>query len=94
MGLISFNNITNINNVLEYVGKYIYVDKETLEKLDENNFYYDDLIGLIAYTDNDEKIGEVIDILEVPQGAILVIEKSDKKEALVPFVEEFIKDVF
>lgn len=94
LGLISFNNITNINNVLEYVGKYIYVDKETLEKLDENNFYYDDLIGLIAYTDNDEKIGEVIDILEVPQGAILVIEKSDKKEALVPFVEEFIKDVF
>lgn len=93
LGLVTFNNITNINNVLEYVGKNIYVDKETLEELDDDSFYFDDLIGLTAYTENDELIGEVSDILDVPQGAILVIKKENKKEALVPFVEEFIKDV-
>ena len=57
----------------------------------KDNFYYDDLIGLDAY-DNDEKIGEVVDVMEVPQGAILVI-KTKEKEALVPFVSEFIVDV-
>lgn len=93
LGLVSFNKLTNINDVLDYVGKTIYVDKESLEELGEDDFYFDDLIGLTAITNNDEKIGEVVDILEVPQGAILVIKKDDKEEALVPFVDEFISDV-
>ena len=88
----SFNKLTNINNVLEYVGCTIYVDKETLEELDEDDFYFDDLIGLNAKTVDGKEIGIVEDILEVPQGAILVI-KKDKKESLVPFVSEFIEDV-
>lgn len=92
LGLVSFNGITNINDCLGYVGKTIYVDKETLDELEEDNFYFDDLIGLIAYTDNLEKIGEVTDILDVPQGAILII-NNGKKEVLVPFVDEFIKEV-
>lgn len=93
LGLVSFNKLTNINDVLDYVGKTIYVDKESLEELGEDDFYFDDLIGLTAITNKDEKIGEVVDILEVPQGAILVIKKDDKEEALVPFVDEFISDV-
>lgn len=93
LGLVSFNNLTNINDVLDDVGKTIYVDKESLDELGEDDFYFDDLIGLTAITDSNEKIGEVVDIIEVPQGAILVIKKNDKKEALVPFVDEFIGDV-
>lgn len=93
MGLVTFNNLVNINDVLKYVGKTIYVDKDTLEDLDDDNFYYDDLIGLKVKTTKDIEIGEVKDILEVPQGAILIIGKTMGEEALVPFVSEFIKDV-
>ena len=92
MALITFNNITNINDVLGYVGKTIYVSKESLKDLDKDNYYYDDLIGLIAY-DKDNLIGEVVDVMEVPQGAILVIKKENEKQVLVPFVSEFIEDV-
>lgn len=92
LGLVSFNGIVNINDCLEYINKTIYVDKDTLNELEEDDFYFDDLIGLTAYTDNDELIGEVVDILEVPQGAILIINKN-KKEVMVPFVDEFIKEV-
>ena len=92
MALISFNNITNINDVLAYIGKKIYVDKDSLPELDEDDFYYDDLIGMDAF-DNNALIGVVSDVLEVPQGAILVITKNDGKEGLVPFVSEFVKDV-
>ena len=91
MALISFNGITNINDVLEYVDKTIYVDKEALNALDDDNYYYDDLIGLSAYNE-ETLIGEVIDVMEVPQGAILVIKNGDK-ESLVPFVDEFIDSV-
>jgi len=88
--LITFNNLKNINDVIEYVGSEIYVDVENLNELAENEYYYDDLIGLDVYSLNNEKLGVVKDLLEVPQGLILLIEKLDKKEALVPFVEEYV----
>lgn len=89
MGLLLFNNITNINDVLEYVGKSIYVD---VDKYNPGEYFYDDYIGCEVY-DKGEKIGVVTDIMEVPQGEILVIKKNNGKEALVPFVDEFVIEI-
>lgn len=93
MVLITFNNYQNINDVLTFVGKKVYVNKENLPQLEEDDFYYDDLIGLEVFLDSDEKVGIVKDIMEVPQGNILVILKDNKKEALVPLVKEYVKDI-
>lgn len=92
LALISFNGINNINNVLDYVDKTIYVDKVTLPELEEGHYYYDDLIGLKVY-DKEELVGDVVDLLDVPQGSILVIKTLKGKESLVPYVKEFIKEV-
>lgn len=90
MGLLSFNGITNINDVLQYVGKTIFVDTD---EVDPEGIYYDDLIGCDVY-DGDEFVGPVTDIMEVPQGAILIIDNIKKeKESLVPYVDEFIVSV-
>ena len=91
--LITFNSITNINDVLKYVGMDIYVDVSDLDELEEGEFYFDDLIDLIAYDDSGVELGKIIDINEVPQGIILVLEKLDKTTSLIPFVDEFIKEV-
>ncbi len=90
MGLLSFNGITNINDVLSYVGKSIFVDTD---EVDPDGIYFDDLIGCDVY-DKDEYVGPVVDIMEVPQGAILVINNIKKeKESLVPYIDEFVVDV-
>ena len=89
MGLLLFNGIKNINDVLAYVGKSIYVD---VDKYNPGEYFYDDYIGLDVY-DKGEKIGVVVDIMEVPQGEILVIKKNNGKEALVPFVDEFVIEI-
>lgn len=90
MGLLSFNGIKNINDVLKYVGMTIYVDTDMYES---DDIYYDDLIGCSVY-DGDKYIGKVTDIMEVPQGEILCIDNEEKgKESLVPYVDEFIIDV-
>lgn len=93
MDLITFNNLKNINDVLEYVGSEIYVDVSDLDELEDDEYYYDDLIGLIAYTEEGKELGVIQDINEVPQGIILVLEKPDQTTALIPFVEEFIAEV-
>ncbi|HHZ11939.1 MAG TPA: ribosome maturation factor RimM [Acholeplasmataceae bacterium] len=92
--LISFNGINNINDVLKYLETEVYADmEENPGTLNPDEFHYQDLIGLEAFLESDEKIGEITDIIEVPQGSLLVLEKADGTEALVPFVREFIKTV-
>ena len=81
----------NINDVLCYVNKDIYVPHDRSE-LDEGEYYYEELIGLECYDSKDNYIGPVIDLQEVPQGLILEI-KGKNKTILVPFVEAFIDGI-
>lgn len=95
MALITFNNIKDINDVVGYLKLSLYIDKDEVPELEEGMYYYDDLIGLdvIDVNNDNNKVGKVIDVVEVPQGCILRIKKTNGKQALVPYVEEFIKKV-
>ncbi len=90
MILLSFNNIQNINDVLEYVGLNLYVDIDEVRV--DGEIYYDDLIDCVCFV-GDEKIGVVTDVMEVPQGEILRIKLNSGKKVLVPYVDEFIESV-
>lgn len=91
MELITINGLKNINDVLCYVGKDLYVPHDRSE-LDEGEYYYEELIGLDCYDSQDNFIGPVIDLQEVPQGLILEIQGKDKT-ILIPFVEAFIDGI-
>ena len=93
LDLITFNNHTNINDVLKYVNCSIYVDEADLTELEEDEFYFEDLIDSNVVDDKGNEIGKIIDINEVPQGEILVIKKANGGKALIPFVNEFIKEI-
>ena len=90
MVLLSFNKIKDINEVLKYVGQLLFVDID--EVREDGEIYYDDLIDCKVFVD-DKEIGIVTDVMEVPQGEILRIKKDNGKTALVPYVDEFIREV-
>lgn len=91
MHLITINGYTNINDVLGYVNKDIYVPHDRSE-LNDGEFYYEDIIGLNCYNSKGELIGSVCDLQEVPQGLLLEV-KTDKKTILIPFVDEFVTNI-
>lgn len=91
--LITINNLSNINDVLKFVNSYLYIKKEDLKELGENEFHYENLLGLEVVSTEGEYIGIVKDIMTVPQGEILVIYNLENKRILIPFVPNFIKDV-
>lgn len=91
--LITFNDLTNINDVLDYISRDIYIHKDQLPELAEDEYYYHQLIGLKVCDDNEKTVGEITDVREYPQGAMLILKKSEGGEAMVPFVEVFVKKV-
>ena len=89
---IKFKNFISREDSNDYIGKDIYISEDQLDKLKENQFYWNDLIGLNVYLDNEEKIGVVTDMIETGSNDVLVI-KGDN-EILIPYIfGESVKNV-
>ena len=88
--MITLDGYSNINDVLKYKGKYVYVNKDDI-KLDNNNYLDEEIIGLeVIY--EDEIKGIVKDIERYEKTNILVI-KSNEKEYLIPYNYNIIEKI-
>lgn len=88
--------VDNINdrNESEKLGKpKIFCIKEELPKLDDNEFYSSDLMGLDIY-ENKIHIGKVANIFNYGAGDIVEIKMNDGSEALYPFTKEIFEEIF
>ncbi len=90
--LVSFENLNDINLVEKYKGCNIWIDKDSLGELPEDEYYYYELIDLDVYNEDGELKGTVKEIREVPQGQLLVID-CNGKDKMIPFRKEFVVDV-
>lgn len=79
--MITMDGYSNINDVLKYKGKFVYVNKDDI-KLD-NNYLDEDIIGLNTYVNSDYK-GIVKDIERYDKTVLLVI-VNDNCDYLVPY---------
>ena len=91
LDLITLNDQYDINQVSHLVGKTLYTVHQR-EDLDDGEYYYEDLIGKTIITEQGETIGVVWDIRELPHGILLEVMVHDKN-VMIPFVDEFIKEV-
>lgn len=88
---INFKEFTNINHCEKYKGSELFISNDLIHTLPEDEFYYEELIGMDVYTD--EFVGQVSDVREVPQGELIEIKREHKKTALIPFNKHFVKEV-
>ena len=89
--VLSFNEFDNINQVEAYRGCTVYVLDSDRKALEEDTYYYSDLMGLKVLTT--ELIGVVSEVRTYPQGEVLVVKRENQKDVLIPFRKEFIKEV-
>ena len=67
-----YKEINTPEEAKEFVGKYIYINKENLPNLDKDEFYYNDLENLEVYLKK-KKIGKVKQIQNHGAGDYLEI---------------------
>ena len=91
LDLIIFKEFTHINQVEKYKGCDLLINKELIHELEEDDYYFDQIIGMDVY-DGDKFLGKCEDIRDYPQGELLVV-KIDGKQILIPFRKEFIQEV-
>jgi 16S rRNA processing protein RimM len=72
-------------------GREVSVARSELPTPEENEFYWSDLIGLVAVNREGVKLGRVSSLLETGAHDVLVI--GGKREYLIPFVAAFVGKV-
>ena len=90
---ITLEGYEDINLILPYKNKSLYISDDQLEELNEDEYYIKDLINLKVYNEDKKYVGIVKDVSEYPQNFMLEVEKEDKKIALIPFRKEFVISV-
>jgi len=91
--LLKFKHLNSINDVEKYKGCALLVSTDELEELEENEFYYFEIIGCEVVTTDGEKIGEISEILETGANDVWVVKRQGQKDALIPYIEDVVKDV-
>lgn len=88
--MITLEGYNNINEVLKYKGKVVYINSEDI-KLDKDTYLDEEIIGLeVIYQEN--KKGIVTDIERYNKTTLLVI-KSNDKEYLIPYNNDIIEKI-
>lgn len=91
--LLQIEGVQDRNAAEAMQGKAVYVRESQLPPLQEDEFFLDDLLGLDVFTEDAAFVGRVIEWLEFPAQDLLVIERAEKSNALVPIIPEFIVEV-
>lgn len=93
MVILKFKEFDNINDVEKYRQKSLYVTRENAVKLKKNEYFIADLIGLAVWTDEDEELGELTDVLQTGANDVYAVRMADGEEVLIPAIKDCIKEV-
>ncbi len=87
--ILKLDGVNDRTEAEKLIGKVFY-DKPL--KLPKNSFLYSDIKGCRVYDQSGKELGTVVDILNQPSSFVLEV-KYRGRNVLVPFIDEFVKDV-
>jgi len=90
--LVSFKGITDRHQAKTLIGAELFIPQSELPELDEDTYYWYDLIGIEVYTITGKFLGRIESIIETGSNDVYVV-KSNEKEVLIPALESVVLDI-
>lgn len=91
--IVAFEGFLDRNEAERWRERYVLAPRADLDPIGENEVYIHDLLGLeVVLQSSGERVGEVTDVYEVPQGVMLDV-RREKGSVLVPFRPEVVQRV-
>lgn len=90
--LLEIEGIADRTAAERFTGAELSAPRDALPETDDGEFYFSDLVGLMAKTAEGRELGRVMGVMETGAAPVLVIGEG-ANELLVPFVEQFVPEV-
>lgn len=83
-------HLKDVDEPERFIHRDVFLPLSTLPPLSGQRFYFHEIIGLPAIDENQNRIGEVSDVIDSQTQALCVIKNDEDKEILIPLIDEFI----
>ena len=90
--LISFKGVSDRDQAQALIGNELFIPQTELPALDEDAFYWYELVGLEVYTTGGDYLGRIDSIFPTGSNDVYVV-KDRQKEVLVPALESVVIDI-
>ena len=91
--LLTFEGKDRIEDVEIYKGGTLKITSEAMHDLGEEEFYFHEIIGLEMKLESGESLGKVKEILPLGSNDVWVVKREGKKDLLLPYIKDVIKEV-
>ncbi len=93
MVILGFKEYTSLNEVEGLRNKELFVDRAHAVKLQKDEYFISDLIGMKVVTDEGAEFGELTDVMTTGANDVYVVKTTDGKEVLLPAIKECVLKV-
>ena len=93
MVILGFKEYTSLNEVEGLRNKELFVDRAHAVKLQKDEYFISDLIGMKVVTDEGADLGELTDVMTTGANDVYVVKTTDGKEVLLPAIKECVLNV-
>jgi 16S rRNA processing protein RimM len=91
--LLTFEGLSSINDVEKFKGGKLKVTQDQLKSLEENEFYFHEIIGCSVVDAEGTEYGKIKEILSPGANDVWVVKGKDRKEFYIPYIDEVVKKV-
>lgn len=91
--ILKFLGVDTMTDAEKLKNKFIEIPDSLALPLEEGEYYIRDLIGLLVFSDEDEYLGILDDVLETGANDVYIIKKENTKDLLIPAIKQCILNV-
>ncbi len=93
MVILKFRGHDRIEDVQPYKGKDLYVPRKDAVKLEKDEYYIADLIGLSVVLEDGSPLGTLDDVIQTGANDVYAVHTPGKKEILIPAIHQCVRKV-
>lgn len=91
--ILKFKGVDNINDIEKYRQKSLYVTRKNAVRLQRDEYFIADLIGLKVQDEDGTELGTVKDVIETGANDVYEVEMADGRSLLLPAIKQCILNV-
>ena len=91
--ILKFKGLDNINDIEKYRQKSLYVTRKNAVRLQRDEYFIADLIGLKVQDEDGAELGTVKDVIETGANDVYEVERADGRSLLLPAIKQCILNV-
>lgn len=91
--ILKFKGLDNINDIEKYRQKSLYVTRKNAVRLQRDEYFIADLIGLKVEDEDGNELGTIKDVIETGANDVYEVEMADGRSLLLPAIKQCILNV-